>query len=303
VRAAAHLSRAPGGWAAPAVRFGTIEVRGRRRLPGAVFIAVAGGLVLAVLGSAFLAGPGRSASLTPSQLALRFPGGPYFALGCGMSHRNNDDAIVFAGKPGKSHNHTYVGNRSVDASTTAETLLEGATTCESSEDSSAYWFPTLYVGDEAVHPLTSIVYYVKRTRSDVAAFPPGLKMVAGNADAKSRQPKGIAAWSCGGVGGRPRYATISSCGDDRLLQLQVTFPNCWNGKSLDSGDHRRHMAYARNGQCSASHPVAVPTLALIVLYPPVPAGSQVASGRFGAHADFINGWNQPALERLVAGLD
>jgi hypothetical protein len=44
----------------------------------------------------------------------------------------------------------------------------------------------------------------------------------------------------------------------------------------------------------------VPQLILIVLYPPVPNGSQVASGKFGAHADFMNGWDQAELERLVA---
>lgn len=44
----------------------------------------------------------------------------------------------------------------------------------------------------------------------------------------------------------------------------------------------------------------MPQIILIVLYPPVPLGSQVASGRFGAHADFMNGWDQVELERLVA---
>jgi hypothetical protein len=267
-------------------------------------LVTAFGLGLAALGGAFLAGPGRSADLTEAQQPVaRFPGGAYFALACGMSHRNNDDAIVFAGRPGKSHNHTYIGNRVVEASTTPETLLGGATTCETEADSSTYWFPTLFIGEEAVHPLTAIVYYVKRTSADVAPLPAGLKMVAGNAQAKTRQPKGVAAWSCGGVGGRPRYATIYSCESDQLLQLQVNFPNCWNGKTLDSADHKRHMAYAKNGTCPSSHPTAVPTIALIVLYPPMPSQAQVASGRFGTHADFMNGWDQQALAKLVAGLN
>jgi Domain of unknown function (DUF1996) len=280
----------------------------RRRGPRATRIVGgigACGIALAVLGAAFLAGTGRSADLQPLQTALArgFPGGPYFALACGMSHRNNDDAIVFAGKPGKSHNHTYIGNRSVDASTTPQSLLGGATTCENDADSSTYWFPTLYIGDEPVHPLTAIVYYVKRTTSDAAPLPAGLKMVAGNANAKSRQPKGIAAWSCGGVGGRPRYATVYSCASDNLLQLQVNFPNCWNGKTLDSPDHKRHTAYAKNGACPASHHVALPTIVLIVLYPPMPSQAEASSGRFAAHADFMNGWDQAKLAALIAGLN
>ena len=49
----------------------------------------------------------------------RFPGGPYFVIGCGVSHMNNDDPIAFPDKPGASHNHTFIGNRAVDAKTTA----------------------------------------------------------------------------------------------------------------------------------------------------------------------------------------
>ncbi len=88
-----------------------------------------------------------------------------------------------------------------------------------------------------------------------------------------------------------------------MLQLQATFPNCWDGRRLDSADHKQHMKYASRGLCPASHPVAMPQIILIVLYPPVPLGSQVASGRFGAHADFMNGWDQAELERLVAERD
>ena len=63
------------------------------------------------------------------------------------------------------------------------------------------------------------------------------------------------------------------------------------------------MAFAKNGRCPATHPVAVPTIALILLYPPVSRFARVASGRFAAHADFMNGWDQEAFERVVAGLN
>ena len=259
----------------------------------AAAIAVAG-----LAAAAIPAAPTRTAK--PLPLSPTFPGGPYYTLGCSFSHRNNDDAIVFPGQPGRSHNHTYVGNRSVDASTTPASLLGGRSSCESGSDSSAYWMPTLFVGQSDVTPLTAIVYYVNRSRERISAPPTGLMMIAGNAEAKTRQPKGIVAWSCGAVGGRPRYATIPACREDQMLQLQATFPNCWDGRRLDSPDHKQHMKYASRGICPSSHPVAVPAIILIVLYPPVPLGSQVASGRFGAHADFMNGWDQVELERLVA---
>jgi Domain of unknown function (DUF1996) len=262
----------------------------------AVAIAVAG-----------FAAAGLPAAPTVTAAALQsspnFPNGPYYAIGCAFSHRNNDDPVVFPGQPGKSHSHTYIGNRSVDAATTPASLLGGRSTCESQFDSSGYWMPTLFVGEDDITPLTAIVYYVNRSRERIVAPPRGLVMIAGNAEAKSRQPKGIASWSCGAVGGRPRHYTIPACSEDQMLQLQATFPNCWDGRRLDSADHKQHMRYASRGLCPASHPVALPQLILIVLYPPVPLGSQVASGRFGAHADFMNGWDQVELERLVAERD
>ena len=54
---------------------------------------------------------------------------------------------------------------------------------------------------------------------------------------------------------------------DTSLQLTVTFPECWNGRDLDSRDHMGHLAYTGNGLCPSSHPVAVPSLSLTVRYP------------------------------------
>jgi hypothetical protein len=261
----------------------------------------------AAIAVAGLAATGLPAAPTAPAAALQtspnFPNGPYYAIGCSFSHRNNDDPVVFPGQPGKSHSHTYIGNRSVDAATTPGALLGGRSTCESEFDSSAYWVPTLFVGEDDITPLTSIVYYVNRSRERISAPPEGLMMIAGNADAKRRQPKGIVSWSCGAVGAKPRFYTIPACNEDQMLQLQAAFPNCWDGRRLDSADHKQHMRYASRGLCPASHPVALPQLIVIVLYPPVPLGSQVASGRFGAHADFMNGWDQAELERLVAERD
>jgi len=261
---------------------------------------VGGGIVLALAGAAFLAPAGRSA---PQAIAPGFPGGPYFALTCGFSHMNNDDAIVFAGRPGRSHSHTYFGNRSTNAATTATSLLGGRTTCESETDASTYWVPTLYEGRESVTPLTGIVYYVKRTWADVTAFPAGLKLVVGKAKARKRQPKAVVSWSCGGVGGKARFALIPQCHEDQLLALEVSFRDCWNGKSLDSANHKSHMRFSSRGNCPTTHPVAVPAIVLVLLYPPVSRFAKVSSGKFATHADFINGWDQPAFEALVAGLN
>lgn len=232
-----------------------------------------------------------------------FPGGRYFTVVCAFSHRNNDDPIMHSRHPGLSHNHTYAGNRSVDAFSTSASLRSGSTTCDFPQDASGYWAPTLYTGREPIQPMAVLVYYVKRTTADVVPFPADLEIVAGDATARKAQRKSIVSWGCGGFGGSKRYALIPACAKERTLDLRVQFPNCWNGKTSDSPDHKSHMAYSTGGKCPASHPVAVPTMLLILLYLPVPEAAQVASGRFGAHADFMNGWDQDTFSTFVAGLN
>jgi hypothetical protein len=254
-----------------------------------------------VLAVAFALAPDRAAGQRAGSV---FPGGAYFNLACGFSHMNNDDPIRFPEQPGRSHNHTYIGNRSVHAFSTPVTLRQrGESTCELDDDGSTYWVPTLYEGTRPVLPYAGVVYYVRLTPQRVSAFPPDLKIVAGNPSAKRAQKTTIASWGCGGIGTPKRSPTIPTCARDETLELRVQFPDCWNGRSADSPNHKSHMAYSQRGSCPSSHPVAVPTLMIVLLYPPVSRGVLPSSGRFAAHADFMNGWDPSALQKLVAGLN
>ena len=85
--------------------------------------------------------------------------------------------------------------------------------------------------------------------------------------------------------------------------MNVNFPDCWDGRRLDSADHRSHMAYSVNGNCPSTHKVAVPFMRMLILYPAVARGSTVASGRFSEHGDFINAWDQEALDELVSKMN
>jgi hypothetical protein len=262
-------------------------------------------LVLAAfLGAGAAALPPLVARATAETEAGAFPGGRYYVVGCGFSHMNNDDPVALPGKPGASHNHTYVGNRAVDAATTPASLLGGESSCGDVGDASAYWVPTLFAGKRAVRPLFAVGYYVRRTVGPIRAFPPGLKMIAGNQRARRPQPLSVVGWACGGVGAPPRSAVVPTCPPDQALHLRATFPNCWNGRDVDSADHQRHLAYSSGGRCPRTHPVALPTLVLIFMYPETERGRPIqASGRYGAHADFINGWDQAALEALIEALN
>ena len=81
----------------------------------------------------------------------------------------------------------------------------------------------------------------------------------------------------------------------------MTFPACWNGVSLDSPNHKQHVAYQTNGRCPAGYDVAIPQISLIYRYPVTGQRSfELASGGvYSAHADFFNAWNQAELERLT----
>src|SRR5207244_7167809 len=86
------------------------------------------------------------------------------------------------------------------------------------------------------------------------------------------------------------------------LELRVNFPDCWDGKRLDSLDHKSHMAYSRGFVCPRSHPVKVPQIRLMIRYP-ITSGRGVtlsSGGQLSAHADFFNAWDEHVLARLVA---
>jgi hypothetical protein len=227
-------------------------------------------------------------------------GGGYFAVACGFSHRNQDDPIVFPRQRGRSHDHTYFGNTSTNAfSTPASLRAAGRTTCRIPRDTAAYWAPTLFVGSRAVEPLGAIAYYLRRTFGRVEPFPAGLKVVAGNAAAQTPQSRRVTYWSCGE---RDASSTLPICRDRHSgLRLTVNFPNCWDGRRLDSADHKSHMAYSERGRCPSSHPTEVPALRLVVYYGI--AGSRTAElssgGEFSGHADFVNAWNQRTLAAFV----
>jgi hypothetical protein len=226
-----------------------------------------------------------------------------FTVGCGFSHRNHDDPIVYPGEPGRSHDHTFFGNRSTNAFSTPASLRAGArTTCRDEADTSAYWAPTLYVAGRAVEPLALIATYARRTSRPVEPFPAGLKVIAGDANARRAQSKRVTFWSCA-VPRAERSSTIPRCPGTLRggLRLHVNFPDCWDGTLLDSADHKSHMAYSSRAACPRSHSVSVPALSLVVYYPIAwhRRAGLASGGQFSGHADFVNSWNQAALASLV----
>ena len=231
--------------------------------------------------------------------------GVNFVSACTFSHAAPDDPIVFFGRAGASHRHSFVGNTGTNASSTLDSLLLAGTTCHREGETAAYWMPTLSVNDQPVEPSHAQIDYHRTSTKHVESFPPGFRMVAGDAKAQSAQPLRTTFWNCGVLGGVRPTSTVPTCPDTRKrsLRLHVTFPSCWDGKNLDSPDHQSHVRYPVQGRCPARYSHALPQISLIYRFPVTGAGdvSLASGGQLTAHADFFNAWRQEELQSLVDG--
>ena len=243
---------------------------------------------------------------------------------CGVSHHAYDDPIVNPGQPGASHMHTFFGNAGVNASSTYQSLRnapQGSTCAGGAVNKSAYWFPSLIdrSRNQVVEPTLTFVYYKTgywgQDGRNVRDIPDGLRMVSGDAAARSSQADWNVNWSCSThEGGVPqneirRGPAIQRCDQGQLLGATIMFPQCWNGRDLDSANHKSHMAHPSfNGSCPSTHPVLLPQITIHATWVMGSAGSSSlylsndmmtpsgAPAGQGLHADFFDGWD-PASKR------
>jgi hypothetical protein len=250
----------------------------------------------------------------PSGTAVAAAKNAGWIVGCGFSHRSTDDPIVMPGMTGMSHSHDFFGNVTTDANSTLSSLRGKRTTCSLAADSSAYWAPTLYKHGHKIRPTKIAVYYRSQVDGgNVRPFPPGLKMIAGNSHAKRPQSLKIVYYNCNEGRDQHEAHRPYDCGKN-TVDGHIDFPQCWDGKHLDSPDHHSHVVYPvyshGNRRCPANHPVILPRLIIRISWP-IHNGKRVrlASGpSFTLHADFINAWKATTQQHLVdtcidAGID
>ncbi|MFI5937248.1 DUF1996 domain-containing protein [Actinoplanes sp. NPDC051494] len=229
-----------------------------------------------------------------------------FQTNCKATVEAPVDPIVFPNMPGASHMHTFFGPEKIDASTTNEDLLTTRTNCDAPGDFSAYWAPTLTQDGKTVPMQGFRVYYGSRLAdpSVTKPFPPGLRIVQGDAKLQEATPKGKNGqfWCAGSAEiGRSADGNWPKCAAGGNLIYQLTFKDCWDGKNIDSPDHKSHMANAVDGKCQGDYPVAVPNLSFMLGYDTLGGdGLKLSSGMASSiHGDFMNAWDPKKLSDLV----
>ncbi|WP_256107109.1 DUF1996 domain-containing protein [Streptomyces sp. ODS05-4] len=264
-------------------------------------------------GDGYIPAPSPVTGVPPSH---RTPPPRYFhefQANCSVSHTAPDDPIVYPGRPGASHDHTFMGNTSTNGDSVTGTLYGGATRCKAPGDSSAYWMPSLFRGQQKILPVGDQVIYYKSGVTDytsVRPFPRGLRFVVGSPTQSAQQfrdhPGWVEGWECGDS--YRNTAFPAQCPGGTQLNIRMQAPSCWDGRYLDTPDHQSHMAYpvvkpgGNDDVCPASHPVALPMVEFKMAFPVDGDMSQVRLASGAAHSfhyDFFNAWQEPVLKRLV----
>jgi len=224
-----------------------------------------------------------------------------FRFTCLAGQVSRDDPIVYPGQPGKSHLHQFFGNTGTNANSTYQSLrTTGGSTCTRSTDvspqRSAYWMPAMLDGaGNVVKPDWINTYYKRAPASDPRCavttdpavtgkcieMPNGLRFILGyNMATGTGGPtdmNSLDSWAMGfdcvtsdfnGTSYTGIKHTITDiiatgkCPINAWLRVYLTFPACWDGKNLDTPDHRSHMAFGTNVGCPADHPYAIPEIAI-----------------------------------------
>ncbi|GGN74976.1 hypothetical protein GCM10010112_45690 [Actinoplanes lobatus] len=162
-----------------------------------------------------------------------------------------------------------------------------------------------------VRPAKVLIEYRGNPVSEVVPMPKFLRTLTGDAKPTSRGPANArATWTCSGFTDRlsDKYPI---CPAGRQVQRVQDFPGCWDGKNIDSDNHRKHVAFAdkTTGACPQGFR-AIPQLRITISYN-IPRSVQVKGqyaldsfpeenhNPFSDHNDFINVNSTRAMQGIT----
>ena len=258
------------------------------------------------------------------------PGDIAFRIFCGVSHMNNDDPMLFPNQKDATHHHTYFGNTSVKFNSDLSNLSAvGNSTCwGGTMNRSAYWHPSMIDANGTPMPPDDsngngqgVLFYYKAgfdgvRPEDIKPAPKGLRIFTGNSNAKIASEVMDTKYHCLNHSNGTDYLTnskaIPNCGVGHSVTMQVSFPRCWDGKNLDSPNHKDHMSHALNGSCPASHPVPIPQITFNMRWKVTKPNEALtwrlssdnyafngSNAGYSAHADYVAAWDEALFATLV----
>ena len=219
-------------------------------------------------------------SYSPDEGAFRFICG-------GEGPLKSDDPLLYPNQPGKSHLHKFWGATTIDASSTPESLGKASgSNCNYGQytlNRSAYWMPALLDDQNFVRNPDLVAVYYKRPRkvskycqegSSVRMgictdLPNSIRFIFGWDPTKPDAPQRGMTWYC--TTGTGKHVTNlddlfgkEGCSAGATMVANLIAPPCWDGKNLDSPDHRTHIAFqepvlgAGYEKCPSTHPYLIP---------------------------------------------
>ncbi|MDW8808447.1 DUF1996 domain-containing protein [Streptomyces scabiei] len=261
-----------------------------------------------------------------------------FTTSCGTNgndNHNSDNIIVAPGVDnGAQHTHDYVGNQNNNAFTSDQQFLQANTSCQNQGDKSSYYWPVLRLQDgtqefdandlgggaegnvgKILQAKEAQLKFVGNKRSKVVAMPQALRIITGDAKAFVNGLKNANTnWSCTGFEDRQLTDKYPICPQGSSVVRTSFFQSCWDGKNIDSANHRTHVAFVQqDGSCPNGFQ-AIPQLQARLVYD-VPA-PQIQNGQIVKpfavdgfpdqlhkaitdHNDFINFFNQQTMNKMV----
>ncbi|KAF9793126.1 hypothetical protein BJ322DRAFT_100743 [Thelephora terrestris] len=261
-------------------------------------------------------------------LALTASAKAYFLVGQSILVIERADPIVSPGAVA-GHVHRVIGGSNFGVEIPSSDYLRESE-CTSSgiqEDKSAYWFPQLYFeyadGSFELVPGGPVTYYLFPDQSgQTTIFPDNFRMISGNSaqapplGSFAQEAVSFLCLDFNGVSTKSNFLPETPCPSG--VRAQLNFQSCWNGKDVDSSDHKSHVSYRSggpdSGDCPSDFPVNLPRIFNEMYYDTGSFNNKTSQAKnpnqpfvfsngdaTGAmyHGDFYMGWERATLQRVV----